>query len=59
MAVCIVACNQLGKWILPFNIYGNWAGRGKCPRYSISGMENILEKYVQGEVSGSHHLATV
>jgi len=25
MAGCIVTWNQLGKWIISFNIYGNWA----------------------------------
>jgi len=28
-AVCIVTCNQLGKWILLFNIHGTLAGKGR------------------------------
>jgi len=30
------ACIQLGKWILSFNIYENWAGEGKCPTPGLS-----------------------
>jgi len=34
----------LEKWILSFNIYGNWEGEGECPRLSISGRANVREK---------------
>jgi len=51
----------LEKWILSFNIYGNWAGRGECPGLSISGRENVRgncpgrcpREYIQGEMSYS------
>jgi len=35
------------KWILSFNIYGNWAGEGECPRLSISGRVNVRRKTVR------------
>jgi len=37
----------LEKWILSFNIYGNWVGEGEYPRLSISGRETVRGEYVQ------------
>jgi len=37
------------KWILSFNIYGNWAGKAERPRLSISTRENVWGEYVHGK----------
>jgi len=47
MAVCIVMCNKLGKWIFSFYIYGNWVGnvRGGTVRGGICPGGNVLHPY--------------
>jgi len=44
----------LEKWILSFNLYENWAGRGKCIKLSLLGKENVRGKLSVGICPGEN-----